>query len=81
MSALPPRVSVIMPVHDAAAFIGSAIASVQGQTFAAWELLAVDDGSRDASAAILARAAAGDARIRQLSTEQGAIRIRLGLMK
>lgn len=68
MSALPPRVSVIMPVHDAAAFVGSAIASVQGQSFAGWELLAVDDGSHDASAAILARAASNDARIRLLSS-------------
>ncbi|MBW7921973.1 MAG: glycosyltransferase family 2 protein [Rubellimicrobium sp.] len=63
-----PRVSVIMPVRDAGAFLGSAIASVQAQSLTAWELLAVDDGSDDDSAAILGQAAAADGRIRLLDS-------------
>ena len=64
----PLLVSVIMPIHNAAAFLAEAVASVQAQGLTAWELLAVDDGSTDDSPAILARLAATDPRIRLLST-------------
>lgn len=69
-----PRVSVVMPVYNAAAFLGSSIGSVQAQGWADWELLAVDDGSTDGSAGILDDLAAADPRIRALSTggNQGA---------
>ena len=37
MSSLPaPLISVIMPAHNQAAYIGQAIASVQAQTVRAW---------------------------------------------
>lgn len=41
------RVSVVMAAHDAAAHIGDAVGSVLAQTHADWELVVVDDGSRD----------------------------------
>ena len=47
-----PLVSVIMPFLDGEPFIEEAIASVLAQTYAHWELLLVDDGSRDGSTAI-----------------------------
>jgi glycosyltransferase involved in cell wall biosynthesis len=59
-----PAVSVIMPVRDAEATVAAAIASLLAQTDPAWELIAVDDGSRDATPAMLAAAAHGDARVR-----------------
>jgi teichuronic acid biosynthesis glycosyltransferase TuaG len=59
----PPLVSVIIPVHNAADFIRAAIASVQAQTYPHWEIHAVEDGSTDDSAAILATLAAIDPRI------------------
>lgn len=46
---VPGRVSVIMPVLDGARFLGEAIESVLGQRYPAWELLVVDDGSKDES--------------------------------
>lgn len=49
-----PRVSVLMPVHNAAPYIGEALASLRAQTFSDFECLVVDDGSTDASAAIAA---------------------------
>lgn len=49
---LPPRVSVVMPIFDAARYLSEAIESVRAQTFRDWELVLVDDGSRDGSAAI-----------------------------
>lgn len=69
-----PTVSVVMPVHNAAAFLAATVASVQAQSFADWELIAVEDGSTDGSARILAALAAADARIRPLASggNQGA---------
>jgi glycosyltransferase involved in cell wall biosynthesis len=42
-----PKVSIIMPTHNRAAFIEESIESIRQQTYAAWELLVVDDGSDD----------------------------------
>src|SRR3569833_3431517 len=48
----PPLVSVVMAVHNGADLIGETIASVLAQSHAALELLVVDDGSTDATAAL-----------------------------
>lgn len=61
-----PAVSVIMAAYNVEAFVGGAIASVRAQTFPALELLVVDDGSTDGTAAIVERHAREDARIRLL---------------
>jgi hypothetical protein len=61
----PPLVSVLMPSFEQAAFIGRALASLQGQTFGDWEALVVDDGSEDDTRAAVAPFL-GDARIRYL---------------
>lgn len=50
-----PRVSVVMPVYNGEAYLATAIDSVLGQTQPDVELVVVDDGSSDGSAAILAR--------------------------
>ena len=49
-----PLVSVLMSVHDDAAFVGEAVESVLGQTLGDLELLVVDDGSADATPDVLA---------------------------
>jgi glycosyltransferase involved in cell wall biosynthesis len=72
MSPGSPAVSVVMIHHQAERFIDEAIASVRAQTIADWELLVVDDGSTDGSAAIVARHAAQDpARLRALAHPGG----------
>ena len=61
-----PRISVAMSVYNNAAFLDEAIASIRTQSFADFELLIVDDGSTDGSAAIIDAHAAADRRIRVL---------------
>ena len=65
-STAPPRVSMVMPVHNGARWLADAIASVLAQDFADFELILVDDASRDDSPAIMADAAARDRRVRVL---------------
>jgi glycosyltransferase involved in cell wall biosynthesis len=65
-----PTVSVIMAVYDGAALLPETLASLRTQTLVDWELIAVDDCSRDDSVAVLE--SIGDPRIRVIrSTENG----------
>lgn len=59
-----PLVSVILPVHNCRRYLAAAVASIVRQTERDFELIIVDDGSTDGSAAVIDRAAAADARIR-----------------
>ncbi|MFC3441720.1 glycosyltransferase family 2 protein [Sphingobium rhizovicinum] len=58
-----PIVSVIIPAYNAQATIAATIGSVQAQTLQDLEIMVVDDGSTDDSAAIVEKMAAGDPRI------------------
>lgn len=58
-----------MPVRDGGPWVREAVDSVLAQDFDAFELIAVDDGSTDDTPAILADAAARDARVRVLRPE------------
>ena len=59
-------VSVVMPVLDAAAWLGEAIDSILAQAYRSLELIVVDDGSSDESRDVAAAAAARDSRVRTL---------------
>jgi glycosyltransferase involved in cell wall biosynthesis len=63
-----PRLSVLLPYRDAAETIAEAVGSVLADGDVPFELIAVDDGSRDESAAIVARLAARDGRVRLTAT-------------
>jgi hypothetical protein len=58
-----------MPVRDGERFLRDAIKSLQKQTLRDFELIAVDDGSRDATPAILAEIAQADSRIAVIRQE------------
>jgi glycosyltransferase involved in cell wall biosynthesis len=58
-----PLISVIIPCYNYGAYIRDAIDSVRGQTYQNWEMLLVDDGSKDNTAAIAQEYVAQDARI------------------
>lgn len=61
--AAAPLVSVITAVHNGERYLAEAIESVLNQTFRNFEYLLLDDGSTDASGAILERYAGRDPRI------------------
>jgi glycosyltransferase involved in cell wall biosynthesis len=62
-----PEISVVMPFRDAAATLPAALASVARQRGVALELLAVDDGSADGSAELVADLARADGRVRLIT--------------
>jgi len=64
-----PLVSVIMPAYNAEKYIAASIASVMQQTYPCWELLVVDDGSTDETAAIVQHLRQQDPRIRYFYQE------------
>jgi glycosyltransferase involved in cell wall biosynthesis len=57
-------VSVIIPAFNAAEYIRGTLTSVLAQTYQALELIVVDDGSTDATGAIVEEFAKKDARVR-----------------
>jgi len=59
-------ISVLLPVRDAAATLPAALRSLERQTFSDFEILAVDDHSRDGSLEVLRRHARRDGRLRVL---------------
>jgi len=64
------RVSVLIPAHNAADSILSAIASAQAQTFTDIEIIVVDDASTDSTADLVHERALSDTRIRLFRLEQ-----------
>lgn len=62
-----PLVSVVTPVYNTGEFLEQAIRSVVSQSYENWEYIICENHSTDDSAAIAARYAASDARIRVVS--------------
>ncbi|WP_421838499.1 glycosyltransferase family 2 protein [Novosphingobium sp.] len=68
-----PHVTVVMPVYNAAATISATIASVLAQTFTAFELVIVNDGSTDDTLTRLMPLAEVDPRIHLVSRPNGGV--------
>jgi glycosyltransferase involved in cell wall biosynthesis len=64
MSIPLPLISIIVPCYNYGAYLGEAIDSIRAQTYENWEMLIVDDGSKDDTAAVAKQHAALDGRIR-----------------
>lgn len=65
-----PRASVLMSVRNNERYVRSACESVLSQTVEDFELVVLDNGSTDRSAAIIADLAAEDKRVRLVSREE-----------
>ncbi|HEU4557669.1 MAG TPA: glycosyltransferase, partial [Longimicrobium sp.] len=63
---MTPAVSIVLPFRNEAAYLPECLESIRVQTLASWELLAIDDGSDDGSAAIVHSFASEDGRVRLL---------------
>ena len=68
-----PTISVIIPVYNAEKYLRRCIDSVLAQTYKDFELLLIDDGSKDSSGAICDEYAAQDARVRVFHKENGGV--------
>ncbi len=70
---MEPLVSVIVPVYNAQATLERCVDSVLAQEYTNLELLLVDDGSTDGSAALCDQYGARDKRVRVIHKENGGV--------
>lgn len=63
-----PAISVLLPVRDAGPWLAASLASLWRQTLRDFEVIAVDDGSRDGSGERLEREAERERRLRVVRT-------------
>lgn len=68
-----PLVTIVVPVYNVAQYLPDFLDSVVGQTYRNLEILVVDDGSPDESAAIARRWGRWDRRIRVISKTNGGL--------
>jgi glycosyltransferase involved in cell wall biosynthesis len=66
-----PKVSVVLPVHNREDVLPRAIESVLAQSLKEWELIVVDDGSTDGSAAVAQSFADDRVRLLTLGANRG----------
>lgn len=66
-------VSVVVPAYNATRTLDATLASARAQTHASLEILVVDDGSKDDTAAVAERHAAADGRVRVLRKRNGGV--------
>lgn len=66
---MSPKVSVLLPTFNRAHIICGAIESIQKQTFSDWELIVMDDGSKDNTREVINRLMETDLRIRYVYKE------------
>ena len=69
------KVSVIIPAYNAAGFIENCIRSIQEQTYQNFEIIVVNDGSKDTTLDILKRLAKDDSRIIIIDQKNGGVSV------
>jgi Glycosyl transferase family 2 len=69
-SAAKPLVSVLLPVHNGEQWLRTAVQSILAQTFTAFELIIIDDGSTDSSVQCISDLVHSDARIVLVQQQQ-----------
>ena len=69
----PPVISVIIPVYNAERYLRECLTSLVNQTFRAYEIIAVNDGSTDGSLAILRHFQKDWPQLRVIDQENGGV--------
>ena len=68
-----PRLSVIVPVYNVEAYLARCVDSILAQSFADFELILVNDGTRDGSVSIMEDYAHRDGRVRLVHKQNGGL--------
>ena len=68
-----PKISIIVPVYNSEKSLGACIDSILSQSFRDFELILVDDGSRDSSPLICDDYAQKDGRVKVIHKENGGV--------
>ena len=68
-----PRISVIIPVYNAEKFLRHCLDTLLAQTFKDFEVILIDDGSRDRSSNICDAYAYKDTRVHVYHKENGGV--------
>lgn len=68
-----PKVSIIVPIYNAEKTLHRCVNSILNQDYIDFELLLIDDGSKDSSGAICDEYAAKDARVRVIHKENSGV--------
>lgn len=68
-----PEISIIVPVYNVETYIHRCIRSILSQTFEKFELILVDDGSKDNSSQICDEFAEKDSRVKVIHKENGGL--------
>lgn len=72
-SNMNPLISIIVPIYNAESTLNRCIDSIINQSFDDWELLLIDDGSKDQSGKICDEYATKDSRIKVFHKENGGV--------
>ncbi|WP_392676185.1 CDP-glycerol glycerophosphotransferase family protein [Streptomyces sp. LN785] len=70
---MPPRLSVVVPVYNVELYLTDCLKSLAEQTMTDLEVVMVDDGSTDGSAALAGSFAAQDSRFRLVAQKNGGL--------
>lgn len=68
-----PKVSVIVPVYNTEKYLAQCVDSILSQSFTDFELLLINDGSKDNSGSICDQYAANDSRVKVFHKENGGV--------
>lgn len=68
-------ISIVVPAYNAGKFLTSTIQSVQDQTYPHWEMIVVDDGSKDDTFALACAHSKKDSRITALSQKNAGVSV------
>ncbi|MEG0322374.1 MAG: glycosyltransferase, partial [Raoultibacter sp.] len=68
-----PKVSIIVPVYNVAAYLGACLESLVKQTLSDIEIICIDDGSTDGSATVISSFIEQDSRVIGLSQQNSGV--------